>query len=304
MNFPGWHFSNGSRRVPVGVLCLLASLSVTGLWGGTADSSAQFHTLMINGGGRRQSNYQSHLLHVKQLRELLFKWGVQNSHITILSADGSDPGADLAVRDPQRERDFWRLTGTRLEKPLRNRIRFENSEISGATLEPATRESIRRWFETATGRLLPGDTLFLYVTDHGTKGKKDSLDNAITLWGRGEDLTVTELRELVAMLDPEVRVVALMSQCYSGAFADLMYASAGDDLPRGNICGFFLRLPTDVPTAVTRRTAIRTMWAIRFASSKPWARPPPLPKRTTGCWPATARQTSLSRHRTFIWKRS
>ena len=53
MNFPGWYSSTGSYWVPVDVLCLLASLSVTGLWGGTADSSAQFHTLMINGGGRR-----------------------------------------------------------------------------------------------------------------------------------------------------------------------------------------------------------------------------------------------------------
>ena len=237
MNFPRHQFSNRLYRVPVGILCLLLSWS-TPLWGGTQEGGAQTHVLMINGGGRPQSNYQSHLLHLEQLHELLLERGVQNSHITILSADGSDLRADLAVREVQAEREFWRLSGTRLEKPLRNRIKYKNSEISGATLGPATQASIRRWFKTEASRLHPGDTLFLYVTDHGRKGKNGPLDNTITLWGKDEDLTVAELRVLIGMLDPGVSVVALMSQCFSGAFANLMYAPR-HDLPRGNICGFF-----------------------------------------------------------------
>ena len=175
------------------------------------------------------------------MHELLLERGVQNRHITILSADGSDLGADLAVREVQAEQEFWRLSGTRLEKPLRNRIKYKNSQISGATLGPATQASIRSWFETEASRLPPGDTLLLYVTDHGRKGKNDPydpLENTITLWGKDEDLTVAELRVLIGMLDPGVSVVALMSQCFSGAFANLMYALR-HDVPRGNICGFF-----------------------------------------------------------------
>ena len=238
MDSPRHKCSPWSCGVWVGSLCLLASWCATPLWGEKEESGAQTHVLMINGGGSPRLNYQSHLLHLRQLNELLLERGVQNSHITILSADGSDPGADLAVREVQAEREFWRLSGTRLERPLRNRIRYENSEISGATLRPATQASVLRWFRTKGSRLRRGDTLVLYVTDHGRKGKNGPSDNTITLWGKEEDLTVAELTELMAMLDPNVSVVALMSQCYSGAFANLMYGP-GDDLPRGNICGFF-----------------------------------------------------------------
>ena len=66
------------------------------------------------------------------------------------------------------------------------------------------------------------------MTDHGTKNAEDPANNWITLWGDQESLSVTELRELFARLDPHVRVVVLMSQCYSGAFANLMYRSAAE----------------------------------------------------------------------------
>ena len=194
---------------------------------------------MINGGGRPASNYQSHLLHVKQLHHLLRRSGIPESAIAIFSADGSDPEADLAVRELQRETDFWLLRGTRLERSLRTQTTYENSEVGEITLRPATNEALRAWFQDAARRLRPGETLLLYVTDHGTKNKQDTSNNRITLWGKDESLSVTELRELIGLLDPGVRVVALMSQCYSGAFANLMYTGAADGAPRGNVCGFY-----------------------------------------------------------------
>ncbi len=202
-------------------------------------SSSPTHALLINGGGSRRINYQSHLLHVKQLYRLLLDSGVAPGSITILSADGSDPGADLAVREVQSEQDFWLLSGTSLERRLQTRVNYQSSEIAGVDLQPATRASLRGWFETASKRLRPGDTLLLYVTDHGTRNKEDARNNRITLWGKDEKLAVGELRELIATLDERVGVLTLMSQCYSGAFANLMYAVEGNDLPRGNISGFF-----------------------------------------------------------------
>src|SRR6185503_12423009 len=58
-------------------------------------------------------------------------------------------------------------------------------------------------------------------------------------WGRDTHLTVQELDALLARLDPGVRVVTVMSQCYSGSFAGLAAASAGSDRPIGNVCGYF-----------------------------------------------------------------
>jgi len=199
----------------------------------------RLEVVLINGGGRPASNYQSHLLHVEQLHDLLRRSGIPESAIAIFSSDGSDPEADLAVREPQREADFWLLRGTRLERSLRTQTTYENSEVGEVTLRPANNEALRAWFQAAARRLRPGETLLLYVTDHGTKNKQDTSNNRITLWGKNESLSVTELQELVGWLDPGVRVVALMSQCYSGAFANLMYTGAADGAPRGNVCGFY-----------------------------------------------------------------
>jgi len=204
-----------------------------------ADDEVRTHALLINGGGNRQINYQSHLLHVKRIYRLLSESGVPGNQISILSADGSDPDSDLATREVQNESEFWMLSGTRLETPLRPQIRYINSDIQGVTLQAATRESLRQWFESAALSLDSGDTLLIYVTDHGTRNKDDSSNNRITLWGEEESIGVEGLRELINMLQPTVRVVTLMSQCFSGSFANLIYAKAGDELPRANLGGFF-----------------------------------------------------------------
>ena len=57
------------------------------------------------------------------------------------------------------------------------------------------------------------------ITASGTT--RTSTNNTISLWG--ETLSVTELREMVASLDPGVRVVMLMSQCFSGSFAHVIH---------------------------------------------------------------------------------
>jgi hypothetical protein len=77
------------------------------------------------------------------------------------------------------------------------------------------------------------------VTDHGTKDPEEKGDSRITLWGNNENIAMSELRSLLARLDPGVRVLALMSQCFSSGFADLMSAHLTGELPAGNVCGYF-----------------------------------------------------------------
>ena len=199
--------------------------------------------LMINGGGNRSINYQSHLLHLKRMNRLLLDSGFQPDRITIMSADGADPAADLAVREAWTNADAWMLEGTDLANLLRPAMEYKDSKIDGVTLLPATLDSVRQWFDKAVGRLHPKDTLLLYVTDHGSQNKSDSGNNKITLWGRDAYLDVSELRGLLSRLAPGVRVVQLMSQCYSGSFAGLMYRKSGDALPSGDVCGFYSSTP-------------------------------------------------------------
>ena len=59
---------------------------------------SRLHVLVINGGGRPPQNFQSHLLHVRQLVEFLDAVGVRREQVAIFNADGADPAADVAVR--------------------------------------------------------------------------------------------------------------------------------------------------------------------------------------------------------------
>jgi thiol-disulfide isomerase/thioredoxin len=202
-------------------------------------AASGFQVLMINGGGSPAGNYQSHHLHLRRLVELLGATGVPPADVTIFSGDGDDPQPDMAVREAHAEHEFELLEGTRLESTLVLPTTLANTSLPGFRLHPATKAGITAWFEDAKRRLHAGDTLLVYVTDHGTKNAEDVGDNKITLWGQGETLSVHELRALIDTLDPDVHVVALMSQCFSGAFANLMAAHGGDRVPRGQVCGYF-----------------------------------------------------------------
>ena len=226
-------------RAAVFRACLItACLLVAGPVARAGDADG-VHALLINGGGSRAINYQSHLLHIERIHRLLREAGVPERRISILSADGVDPDADLATRELQAEPEFWRLAGTDLDRPLRPRIRYVNSHLEGASVQAATRENLQRWFETAARSLGRGDTLLIYVTDHGTPNEQDLRDNRIVLWGEDEQIGVAEFGDLIGMLQPTVRVLTLMSQCFSGSFANLIFARAGDEQPRPNLSGFF-----------------------------------------------------------------
>lgn len=223
-------------RGPALAAVLALGLAVPGAAGRVPPT--RIDALLINGGGTPAGNYQSHLMHVRLLVDILREAGVPDSRVTILSGDGADPAADVALREVQPEEDFWLLTGTRLEQAFRTPITYESSRVAGASLRAATRAELDRWFLGVGARLAPGDTLLLYVTDHGTKNASDVRNNRITLWGKGASLSVEELRGLLGKLDPRVRVVMLMSQCYSGSFANVAWRE-GAALPSGNTCGYF-----------------------------------------------------------------
>jgi thiol-disulfide isomerase/thioredoxin len=200
---------------------------------------ARYHVLMLSGGGAPSINYGSHLVHLERLRALLLASGVLPAQIAVLSSDGADPAADLAQRDAPPEADFWLLENTRVGQHLDTPVELVSSAIPGTILAPATKTSLGRWFDTEGHRLRAGDVLLLYVTDHGTRQGDDPLDNRITLWGKAESLSVRELKAQLATLDPGVRVVTLMSQCFSGGFGRLAWSAERDGEPAGNVCGYF-----------------------------------------------------------------
>jgi hypothetical protein len=198
----------------------------------------RLHAVLINGGSRADENFRSHVLHLREMSALLLKAGLARERITIFASDGASPGLDLTARteDPP---GFWLLTGTGLERELGEPLQLENSSVPGFTLEPANRAAIGRWFQGADRRLADGDTLLIYVTDHGKDDPRDPRQNRITLWGPRENLTVRQLAGELERLPDGVRVVTIMSQCFSGGFAQLLHVGAKGGVPSGAVCGYF-----------------------------------------------------------------
>ena len=149
------------------------------------------HAILVNGGGRPETNYQSHLQHVKGVLALLETNGVRAADIVIFSGDGADPAADLATRERFTEPDVWLLPQTTVGSTL-HPLTLVDSAVDGMTLRPARKDALRAWFATDGVRLRRGDTLLFYVTDHGRKNGADLANNSIVLWG--EELSVTELQ--------------------------------------------------------------------------------------------------------------
>jgi|SRR5688572_15293618 thiol-disulfide isomerase/thioredoxin len=199
--------------------------------------SERVHAVLLNGGGRPSINYHSHLRHLSLMHDVVDAAGVPAAQTIAFSSDGEAPGEDLATRESHPEDEFWLLHGTPLGQALRPPIRYVSSSVPDVTLRPATRGTLEGWAEETARAIPAGDTVVLFVTDHGTRNPKDSRDNHITLWGEKEAISVRELRGVLDRLDPGVRVVTVMSQCYSGSFTNLA-APAPAQGPAA-VCGFF-----------------------------------------------------------------
>ena len=195
----------------------------------------QFKAVLINGGGKPAINFQSHLTHVRTMVDFLRANDVAANDIAIFSSDGADPAADLATRDDATEPDAWLLPGA-IAHRLRP-VRTVDSTVAGFELHPATREALDAWFQSEGRQLTAGDTLLFYVTDHGEVNRQDLTNNTIVLWH--ESLSVSQLREMLGRLAPGVRVVMLMSQCYSGSFANALFQPGAGLATSGKTCGYF-----------------------------------------------------------------
>lgn len=201
-----------------------------------AEPGTNIHVLAINGGGRPEDNFQSHVQHLRQLLSLVKRAGVPANNVTVFSGDGDDPKPDLAFSGNPVD-GIWLLEGTRLESTFGSNLRFENTAMPGIQLHPATRAALTKWFASSSKNFRTGDVLFIYVTDHGREGQ-GSEGNLITLWGRREELSVRDLSQLLKSLPIGVRVVTAMSQCFSGGFAKLergcgVFSSTADRMAYG-----------------------------------------------------------------------
>lgn len=249
-----------------------AATPVPGVAGVPVVDPSRVHAVLINGGGNRQGNYQSHVLHLRAMLDVLERARVPHDQIAVFSSDGEDPGDDLAVRELRPDGESFLLEGTPLESSLAHPTEFVSTQIAGYALQPATQDALRAYFAGEGRRIPAGDTLIVFVTDHGTPNKEDAIDTRITLWGDKQTFSVRDLQKATSEVGPDVRVVMLMSQCYSGGFAHLASRAAGASLdaePRGDVCGYFASTH-DRPAYgcyPENRGAANVGYAVRFVES-------------------------------------
>ena len=121
--------------------------------------------------------------------------------------------------------------------PNEPRVQFRRHQlpdVSGSTRKPELIEALRRDLAS----LPAGDDALVIFNGHGGLDRADTRNNYLKLWGDGR-MTVSDLESLLDAAPKGVPVRFVMAQCYSGAFAALIYDDPQTTSGfRSNRCGF------------------------------------------------------------------
>jgi len=223
--------------------CLFPLVGVWGCSGMPWSKEGSWKAIVVNGGASVDSNWSSHRTHLDRMVDALELRGLTVDDIQVLASDGADPSPDLTVLAPLPDADDvprWVVGPGPVFDPggpldhLLPQPELVDTAWSRTSIAPATRAHLEGAIVAA--ELSSGDTLLLTTTDHG------EADGSLNLWQETLAADPHELAELFALVPEGVRVVVVMSQCHSGAFArplmELRQAHGVD------ICGFF-SVPSD-----------------------------------------------------------
>lgn len=217
---------------------------------------AEDYFLAIGGGPQAASNEASLEANIRYLQRLLDDAGVADDRQHFLFADGGDTNyEDLQYLDaaafeqaPELHRELAMLYDTYYELGYR----YRPSAVPGVA-GPANRAHIDAWFDEHAGELGAGDRLVVYFTGHGGSGSDDQPRRTdMALWN-DRPLRVDEFAERLDRLDPEVDLVLVLVQCYSGGFADVIFEGADQEkaLTKHRRVGFYAAPYDRVSTGCT-----------------------------------------------------
>jgi len=196
-----------------------------------AGGGAGTNFLVVAGGGSPRNNEIALEKNVLYFQRTLQALGFNPAIATIFFANGNDGQATVR----------YRLQGQELFKAP------EIPNLKGA----ATLANITGWFQQQANS---GDrrSLFFYFTGHGDKNEGNTDNNELILWGN-QRLSVQELSRQLDSLGSDRRIVTMMAQCYSGSFANFIYASGqpGLNLAAQTRCGFFATIKTNTSVGCT-----------------------------------------------------
>lgn len=229
--------------------------------------------LTIGGGPNPAGNQVSLEKNVLYFQRTLKRLGLDGLEHYILFADNDEDQRDLQYRARERGGEDLHALLAEIVGPSHGfSFNYRASSIPGIR-GPAQSEVIDATIQKLSQELKEGDRLILYFTGHGgrprptrgrpqpaekdkaeakeKKGNPDA-DNFTHLW-QDKEMSAKQWTEMLDKLPAETKLVAVMVQCYSGGFGNLIF-KGGDpengvaDQPR---CGFFSTVPDRVAAGCT-----------------------------------------------------
>ena len=221
---------NGTLRVA------LAALGVVFLAGAASPVDAPSTRVLIIGGGPNPEYNQVAIENNVRWVDTLVPRRLSR---TVLYCDGKADGPVVQVSEP--------ATGAAgalsLLYPSPQDARRGRSDVAyrGTNVSkidgPATLAGIDGKFADLAGGK---DPVLLYLTGHGSPNRSNLDDNRYDLWREG-GLTPSLLARQIERLPKGTPVTMVMVQCFSGAFANLIFQNGDPNGPLAErpICGFF-----------------------------------------------------------------
>lgn len=224
---------NATRRTAAAFATIAATASLAI----ASASGPSLRVIIFGGGPTPESNQVAIENNVKWMMSILPDW----SNSFVMFGDGTTT-TDIVQISPKRTKahrvlaTFFGDAATDVDKDTP--IAYRPSSVS--RIDAASKKSS---IDAAFGQLEKDrskDPVFLYFTGHGSRGRTGFDTNRYDLW-REEGMTPSELVDQLKKVRKGVPVTVLMVQCFSGAFANIIFDRADEqnDLLDRQVCGFF-----------------------------------------------------------------
>lgn len=227
-------FQHSSARRTTAVMATIAATASLAIASATGPS---LRVVIFGGGPTPESNQVAIENNVKWMMSILPEWSTS----FVMFGDGTTT-TDTVQISPIRTKahrvlaTFFGDAPTDVDKDTP--IAYRPSSVS--RIDAASKKSS---IDAAFSRLEKDkskDPVFLYFTGHGSRGRTGFDTNRYDLW-REEGITPSELVDQLTKVRKGVPITILMVQCFSGAFANIIFERADEqnDLLDRQVCGFF-----------------------------------------------------------------
>lgn len=218
------------RTITFLVLCILSA--------STAYGSTNGARAWLIGGGNNLGNSQGQIEeNVRWLENIFSERNIQfRTYYT--HGEGAEGDHDVVYFAQPEERDavlepILRVYGESLQYAQKTRTNSLKN-IVGSTEKHALTDNLIEDFSQVD----PNDSVLLVYNGHGDIQPDNTLHNNLLLWN-DTSLNVGELHALIGHITPEAEVRFVLTQCFSGAFASLVYETPdGTSLSPQSRCGF------------------------------------------------------------------